>query len=63
MKMRETMGMHQGLAYFVKLLSLQNRKYLSAAVSLNSHFVSGVAGGHSIAPFNASTSPPTEAGY
>lgn len=59
--MRESMGMHQGLAYSVKLLSLQNRKYLSAAVSLNSRFVSGVAAGYGTASFNASASPPTEA--
>lgn len=62
MKMRENVGMHHGLAYVCEavITLLQNRKYLSAAMSLNSHFVSGVDAGDSTAFFNASTSPPTK---
>lgn len=62
MKVRENMGTHHGLAYLCEavITLLQNKKSLSAATSLNSHFVSGVHAGHSTAVFNASTSPPTE---
>lgn len=62
MKMRENIGMHHGLAYLCEavITLLQNRKCLSAAMSLNSHFVSGVDAGHSTAFFNASTSSYTE---
>lgn len=62
MQMTKNMGMHHGLAQLCEavIALLQNRKHLSAATFLNSHFVSGIDAGHSIDFLNAFSCCPTE---
>jgi len=62
MKMTENMDMYQELTYLCEavITLLQNRKYLSPAMCLNSCFFSGVNVRYSTAFFNAYTSHPTD---